>query len=107
MYAAVERAIQVSRKLSYIGIAVAVVGACEVSHQDPGIEPEPTNSGVESLAVKQLCRGVDQLLAPVAVVTLVDRLARSPAPPLGRRVRQGWEIGRVVGRQLGMHGAKP
>ncbi|MBI5536891.1 MAG: SUMF1/EgtB/PvdO family nonheme iron enzyme [Deltaproteobacteria bacterium] len=51
MYAAVERAIRFSRRFSYIGIAVAVVGACEVSHQEPSIEPEPANVGVAPVAV--------------------------------------------------------
>ena len=35
--------------------------------------------GVEALAVKQLCRGVDQLLAAITVVAFVHGLAGAPA----------------------------
>ena len=77
MYAAVERAIRLSRKLSYTGIGVAVIGACEVSHEET-IQPEPEFSSVEAIAVNNTAKHERRPIVEKKERREADRIIASP-----------------------------
>jgi sulfatase modifying factor 1 len=59
MYAAVERAIRFSRKLSYVAVGIAIVGACGLGREETTIGPEIYQGVAASVAPNNAPAGAD------------------------------------------------